>query len=198
MRFDRLTRTALAAAAGAACLALSACGESSSGPAGPAPPDLTTPRGFLRALADYYSYREADSAVALFSTAYRFYPARPESISFLTAGQTSWDYEQEKAILEELLVPERTTWIDQVLLEIHQVDIRDLGGGRVEYDADVELLLLIGADQFVKARSDVTYTLQTDGEGNYRLLEEHETLPAGGTLSVGELRAEAFEDRITP
>lgn len=197
MRFSRLTLT-LVAAVGAAGLALAGCSSSSRGPTGPSPPNLTTTSGFIRALEDYYSFREAANAIALLADGYQFFPARPESIGFFGAGQMSWDYAQEKAILEELLVPERTTWIDQVLLEVHQSDQRDLGNGRVEYDATVELLLLIGVDTFVKGKSNVTYVLQANANGDYRLLEEHESLPTDGTLSVGELKADAFEDRVTP
>jgi hypothetical protein len=196
MRHGSLTWSGLAVAVAAAGLALAGCGSSSSpGPAGPAPPDLSTPGGFVRALQDFYSYRRADDAVALLADDYHFYPARPESIPFLPAGEMSWDYDQEKAILELLLVPERSTWIDQVLLEVHQNNQHDLGNRRLQYDATVELSLLIGEDTFVKGKSDITYVLEADANGDYHLVEEHETLAAGSALSVGELRAEAFADR---
>jgi hypothetical protein len=178
---------------------LTACSDGASPPDGPPGPDLTNPNGTIQALVQYYSYRQADPALALFFDEYVFYPTNPEDIPFLEAGETSWDFLQEKAILELLLVPERTTWIDQVLLEVHKREQRNLPDGTVEFDARVELLLLIGPENLVRAESEIMYVLAPDGDGNYRILEEHESpsLRTDPPLPppVGQLRAEALEDR---
>lgn len=184
----------------AACLLvpalLAGCADSGQGPNQPPPPDLSTPNAFMVALEDAWGYRRLEQAMDLLTENYRFFPVRPDSIPFLDPGVLSWDRTQEQAILSELLVEERTTWIDQVLLEITRIDQRDLGGGMVEYDAKVQLRLLIGADSFRDAESLITYLLQQDADGDYHLVEEHETLSTQpGRLPIGELRAQVLEDR---
>jgi len=194
-----LARPLRRAAAGPLALALLAtgCADSGQGPNQPPPPDLSTPQAFVIALKDAWEYRRLEEAVGLLAENYRFFPARPESIPFLDPGVVSWDRAQEQSILELLLVEERTTWIDQVLLEFTRIDQRDLGGGMVEYDALVQLKLLIGADSFRSAESLITYLLQQDADGDYHLVEEHETPSAQpGRLPIGELRAQVLDDRV--
>ena len=180
----------------AAAFALAGCGGGSSGPAAPPPPDLTTPQGAIQALEDYYSLRQADEAVALLAPSYRFYPAEPESIAFLAAGETSWDQTREVAILRELLVEERTSWIDQVLLEVTIETITySADQSAVDIEAKVELGLLLGVDLYLKAQSIMAMRYERDAEGNYLLVEERETLfrdDDGSVLSeltVGEHKA---------
>ena len=179
-----------------ALLALAGCGGGGSGPAGPPPPDLTTPEGAIRALEDFYSFRQADDAIALLAPNYCFFPAEPESIAFLAPGETSWDRAREVAILRELLVEERTSWIDQVLLEV-TTESTTYGADQstVDIEAKVELALLLGADLFRKAESTMLMHYERDAEGDYRLAEEHESLRRDddGTvlsdLTVGENKA---------
>jgi hypothetical protein len=195
MPLHRPSRPAAACILALALLA-TGCADSGQGPNQPPPADLSTPPAFMIALKDAWGYRRLEEAADLLADNYRFFPTRPESIPFLDPGTTSWDRAQELSILELLLVEERTTWIDQVLLEVTRTDQRDLGGGMVEYDAEVQLKLLIGADSFRSAESRITYLLQQDAEGDYHLVEEHET-PATqpGRLPIGELRAQVLEDR---
>lgn len=195
-------------AAGAVALALGAaslgCGGSdTAGPSGPAGPDLTRINGALAALEESYGQRVAEEAVALLSPQYRFFPARPDSIPFLASGETSWDYAVETSILNLLLVAERSSWIDQVLLEIQKRQtIYDQDSSHVTVEADVQLELLIGTTNLVQSRSIMTLSYQRDGAGNYILLEEREALaldPDTGlplrAQTVGELRADVLEDR---
>ncbi|MBZ0266557.1 hypothetical protein K8I85_00240 [bacterium] len=193
MPLPRLPRPAVVAVLALAALA-TGCADSGQGPNQPPPPDLSTPQAFVVALQEAWGYRRLEEAMGLLSEDYRFFPTRPESIAFLDSGAMSWDRAAEQSILELLLVEERTTWIDQVLLEVTRVDQRDLGGGMVEYDAEVQLKLLIGADSFRSAESRITYLLQQDTEGDYHLVEEHETMEPG-RLPIGELRAQVLDDR---
>jgi hypothetical protein len=179
-----------------AAAALAGCGDDSSGPAGPPPPDLTTPEGAILALEDFYGRRQADNAIALLSPSYRFYPAEPESIAFMNPGETSWDQTREVAILRELLVEERTSWIDQVLLEVTTEAISySADRSAVDIEAKVELGLLLGVDLYLKAQSTMMMHYERDGEGNYILVEERESLRRDddGTvlaeLTVGEHKA---------
>ncbi|MGQ0720622.1 MAG: hypothetical protein ACT4PE_03485 [Candidatus Eiseniibacteriota bacterium] len=185
-----------ALALSAAALALSGCGGGGSGPAGPPPPDLTTPDGAILALEDFYSHRLADEAIALLAPNYRFFPAEPESLAFLGAGETSWDQTREVAILRELLVEERSIWIDQVLLEVTTESISySSDQSAVDIEAKVELGLLLGVDLYLKAQSVMMMHYERDAEGNYLLVEEHESLfrDDDGTvlaeLTVGEHKA---------
>lgn len=197
MNSNVFTRFAVLGLGFVALLLAAGCGGSgSTTPDGPPGPNLSTPNGTMGALEDFYSLRQAEAALALFAVDYTFHPTRPENIEFLAVGETSWDLLQEVAILELLLVPERSTWIDQVLLEVHKREQRDLGFGRVEFVARVELSVLIGVDEFRKAESEITYVLEVDAEGNYHLVEEFESPSIlSGELSVGELRAQSLEDR---
>ena len=77
---------------------------------------------------------------------------------------------------------------------IDQQDQRDLGGGQVEFEAIVELKLLIGIQSFRNAKSRITYLMQVDAEGDYHVGEERES-PIPGNLPIGELRAQVLEDR---
>ena len=196
------------AATAAALLALSAaaigCGSpSSTGPAEPPGPDLTSIGGALVALEESYGLRIAEDALSLLSAQYRFFPVRPDSIPFLTSGQMSWDYAQETELLNLLLVEERTSWIDQVLLEIKTKQIiYDEDSTHVTVEADVQLELLIGTTDLVQSRSLMMLFYERDQAGNYILVEEREALALNPDtmlpyreLTVGELRADVLEDR---
>jgi hypothetical protein len=175
------------------------CGDDALAPVEEPPPDLTTPEGVLNALAKYYIRRldgDAENVLALLGNTYTFVPALPESIPFLAQGETSWDRTQEEDLLEELLDPVRTSWIDQVLLEWHKRDKREVGPGVVEIDAEVELGYLVGVDTWIKARSNITYQFALATGGNYLLIRETESVHTIDTgsgiveeLTVGQHKA---------
>lgn len=196
-------RPALAAAgiATAAALLLTGCGDSA-GPNGSSGPDLSTVQAAIAAQEDFYSRRQAEFAIALLASDYTFTPALPESIPFLQPGQTSWNFDQEKAILNEMLVPERTSWLDQVLLDIKpQVIAPNADSSVVVVEAQVELEFLIGTIKLEKAKSDMTMSYRRDAGGDYRLFSEVEAIAINSDtglpftdLTVGELRSQALED----
>lgn len=169
---------------------LSACSDGPSGPDAPPPPDLSTPEGVIIALEDFYSRRQAEPAIGLLGPDYHFIPALPEEIPFFDSSMTQWERGTEVDILTELLVPERTTWIDQVLLEITKRTRIDRGD-EVEIEADVQLSLLVGQDQFEKARSTITMLFRRNADGDFALVEEREVLSDAPDilLTVGEQKA---------
>ena len=183
-------------------IALVVAGCSGDGPSEPdveAPLDISTPRGALVALSEYWGDRDLAEAKAMISTEYRFYPIDPAEIDFLDDGETSWGYEQEVQIMEEVLVPERSTWLDQVLLEIRIDDITTLGNGHVEVEATTELLFTTLVD-LERSRSDMVYELEVLGNGDYRIVSERETArfvpsPGDTTRTVGVQKSTAFDDR---
>jgi hypothetical protein len=163
--------------------------------------DLTTPEGALYALTDHYSRREAAEAIDLLGNSYQFFPALPESIPFLDPADSYWNLETEEDLLNELLDEVQTSWIDQVLLEVHRKERNDLGGGIIEIVAETELGLLIGAYDWQKARSNMVYTYALGGTGQYILIKEEETLHSyedNGTtvtsLPVSQLKATVMPD----
>jgi len=181
-------------------LLVTGCGGGPTGPGGPNPPDLSTPEGAIQAQEDFYSYRMYDEALALLAPGYTFHPARPESIPFLAPGETSWDRDRESTILGLLLVEERTSWIDQVLLDIKKERRRELSPTRIEIDADVQLSLLVGVDLFERSRSKITLLFERNAEGDYLLLDERESLAINPDtnepfteLTVGEQKARVLE-----
>jgi hypothetical protein len=191
-------------ALGAALASFAAgCGETVNPTTEPGP-DLTTIQGAIFALEDYYSRRKAEEAIALLATDYTFTPALPESIPFLGSGETTWDYDQETAILNEMLVPEMTSWLDQVLLEVSaQTITRNADSSDVVVEAEVELEFLIGSVDLVQSQSIITMKYRRDSEGNYRLYDEVEALSINPVtmepykeFTVGELRAQALEDPL--
>jgi hypothetical protein len=188
------SRSRRTAASGAAALAIAltaaACSDGPTAPEGPPPLDISTPGGALVAIQEYYSRRMVDEAVGLLAPGYRFYPAQPESIAFLGPGETSWDHEQEITILDELLVEERSSWIDQVLLEVHTETVSMApDSSTVDIVAKVELGLLIGADQWEKATSRMAMRYVRNGDGDYLLAEERESVWPTTDLTVGEHKA---------
>ena len=110
-----------------------------------------------------------------------------------------------RGVLErvQMLVEERTSWIDQVLLEIKtQQIIYDEDSTHVTVVADVQLELLIGTTDLVQSRSLMMLFYERDQAGNYILVEEREALALNPDtmlpyreLTVGELRADVLEDR---
>jgi hypothetical protein len=205
MSFNRFHggRSPAGLAVGVALVAalVAGCGDSV-GPTVPPGPDLTTIQGALFALEDNYSRRKAVEAVALLAADYTFTPALPESIPFLATGETTWDYDQETAILNEMLVPEMTSWLDQVLLDITaQTITRNADSSDVVVEAEVELTFLVGAVDLRQAQSEMTMRYRRDSEGKYRLYDEVEALSINPTtmvpykeFTVGELRAQSLED----
>jgi len=185
-----LPRLLAAAFAIVSLAAFAGCGSESTGPAQPPPPDLSTPEGVIVALRDYYSRRQSAPAIGLLAPDYRFIPALPEKIPFLEPPETQWDRGIEVDILTELLVAERTTWIDQVLLEVTKRTRIDRGD-EVEIEADVQLSLLVGVDQFEKARSTITMLFRRKTDGDFELVEEIEVLSDAPDilLTVGEQKA---------
>jgi hypothetical protein len=186
----------------AAALLAAGCGDSNA-PTVPPGPDLTTIQGAIAGQEELYSKRKAEEAIALLAADYTFTPALPESIPFLQPGETTWDLEQESAILNEMLVPERTSWLDQVLLDIKPITItRNADSSDVVVEAEVELEFLIGVTLLQQAESLITMRYRRDAEGNYRLYDEVEALSINPDtqlpfkeFTVGELRALALEDQ---
>lgn len=178
---------ALALAAGAL---LGGCGGDSSGPNQPPPPDVSSPRAAIRTLADLYGRREYASVVTLHTPDFRFHPAQPESIPFLAPGETFWDFDREKQILERMLVPERITWLDQVLLEVHLDEVVDSTATLTRITADTELIFLVGEVQLVHSRSSVDFFYEKASDGSWLLAEQRESVVPGSDLTVGQLKTQ--------
>ena len=172
--------------------ALAGCGDEITG-GGPPGPDLTTVPTAITALEDAYSFRRADEAISFLAGAYRFVPAFPESIPFLAPGETEWDRDQEALILGDLLVEERASWIDQVLLDFTILQAETLQDGTVEVTTKADLDISITNDQLDKSRSQVVLVYKQAGDGLWYLHEERETAWDGWTeSSVGQLKAEVL------
>jgi hypothetical protein len=181
---------------------LSGCGGDPLAPVVPPPPDLTTVQGAIVALEDFYSRQKAENAIELLGASYKFVPALPESIPFLEPAQPFWFIEVEKDILGNLLVPERVSWIDQVLLEVNVEQITTTPEGLVIVNADVELGLLIGANTWRKARSPMQLTYGVDAQGNHLLIEEREFLRENFDplldVTIGEQKVSILPPNYTP
>jgi hypothetical protein len=179
-----------------AVLALSGCGDDDPvSPAQPNPFDISTPRGAIVALEEYYGQRRVDEALAMLLPGYSFVPLDPSVIAFLGAGETSWNRETEELILREVLIPERSTWLDQILLQIDEIEIRaGATPGTVEVEAWAKLLFLVG-DDFERSRSRMIYVFQVQENGDHLLLQEREIAPTDEgdmpTVSVQKARAYA-------
>jgi hypothetical protein len=169
-------------------VAASGCSDNSSGPAEPPPPDLSTPSAAIRSLEDIYSRRLLSAALSVHSSAFHFYPAQPESIPFLGPGDTSWDFARETEILERLLVPERTTWLDQVLLEVTAQDIVDSTSTLTRVSTRTELRYLLGDVLLESSRSFVDFIYEKNAEGKWLLLEQREQLDPLSSLTYGQLK----------
>ncbi len=174
---------------GAAVL-LAGCGDDSSGPNQPPPPDLSTPRAAIRSLADQYSRREYDAVVAMHTPDFRFYPAQPESIPFLEPGEDFWDFARETQILERLLVPERISWLDQVLLEPTLDEVVDSTATLTRITAKTDLTFLVGQVQLVHSRSWVDYFYEKSADGSWLLAEQRERLYPGSGLTYAQLKTQ--------
>ena len=179
------------AAAALGALALGGCSDpiTTGGPPGP---DLTTVPAAMIALEDAYSLRLADEAASFLGSDYVFTPAFPESIHFLGPGDTEWSREQEVAILNELLVEERTSWIDQVLLDFTVSEVDTLPDGTVEVTTKADLDLQIANDQLEKSRSTIVLVYKRNADGLWLLHGERETPWPGAEKSVGQLKSEVL------
>lgn len=169
------------------------CSDDPSGPAGPPPPDLSTPQSAVAALEDLYSRRLFDATVALYSPDFMFIPARPESISFLGSGETSWAFDREIEILERMLIPERITWLDQVLLEVDILEIVDSTATLVRVSTETELRFLLGSVLLESSRAAVDFVYEKNAQGDHILLHQRESLWPGSSLTYGELKARVEE-----
>jgi hypothetical protein len=169
--------------------ALGACASDPITGGGPQGPNLSTVPGAMDALEQFYNLRQADEAIALLALTYEFVPAYPESIHFLAPGETSWDYDQEVSILEELLEEERTSWIDQVLLDFVVEDVDTLSDGSVEVTTKADLDLSISNDQLEKARSRIVLVYRRNADGHWLLDEERESPHEQSNRTVGELKS---------
>jgi hypothetical protein len=188
-RFQHLGVSRLAPIA-AAVLLLSGCGDDELAPVVPDPPDLTTVEGAVTALEDAYSYQEAANALSYLGSSYRFVPALPESIPFLEPAETSWTLNVETDVLENMLVPERLNWLDQVLLQITILNVVTTKEGLKVVDAVAELSLLEGNDNYIRSKSNMQLVYEVDGNGNHLLIEERESLPAGYDPAIDVLVAD--------
>ncbi len=161
----------------AALLLVSACGDDELNPVVPPQWDLTTVEGAVSALEDYYSRQQAMSALSLLGNSYRFFPALPESVPFLDPAENNWALDVETDVLENMLVPERLSWLDQVLLEITILQVTPTPEGLKVVDAEVDLGLLEGTDTYLPGSAPMQLVYAVDGEGKHLLIEEHEFLP---------------------
>ncbi len=161
----------------AVLVSLSGCGDDDLAPVAPEGPDLTTVQGAITALEDSYSHQQAQNALSLLGSSYRFIPALPESVPFLEPSETSWAIDVETDVLENMLVPERLNWLDQVLLEITIVNITTTPEGLKVVDGEAELGLLEGNDNYIRGRSTMQLVYEVDPNGNHLLVEEREFLP---------------------
>jgi hypothetical protein len=198
-RGKRRTRRSVAVAAVPLLLVFgSGCGDESAGPTGPEPLDLTTPSKAIGALEVLYQDQNAAAALALLGASYRFYPLDPADIPFLGSGETSWDRAREAQILEEILDPERITWLDVVLLEITVTSIGDEdGSGRVTVESRTQLHYANSAGtRFERSESMMVYVYQRQENGDYLLVEERETAFSSQSdiLSVSVQKARALDE----
>ncbi len=191
---------ALAALLAAALFA--GCGDDELSPVAPEGPNLSTVQGAILALEEYYSFQKASGAISLLGNSYAFIPALPESVRFLPDGTTSWTLEVEKDILEQMLVPERLSWLDQVLLEVSISSITEPSPGVKVVEARVELGLLESASSWLKGVSKMQLTFGVDADGNHLLVEERESLPddyeAGVSVLVSQQKAKVLPLDYTP
>ena len=172
---------------------LAGCGDGSSGPNTLPAADLSSPRAAIRSLADLYSRRQFTDVVAMHSPDFRFHPAQPESIPFFEPGETSWDFDRETQILERLLVPERITWLDQVLLEPTLDEVVDSTATLTRITAKTDLTFLVGEVTLVHSRSWVDYIYEKDANGDWLLSEQFERLYPGSSLTYGQLKTRVEE-----
>jgi hypothetical protein len=181
MRLPTDLNPRLAAGFGAALFAgaflFAGCGDDELAPVNPPTWDLTTVEGAISALEDYYSRQEANQAISLLAEGYTFSPALPESVPFFEPTDTVWPLDVEKDVLENMLVPERVSWLDQVLLEITIASVMTTPEGLKVVEATADLGLLEGNDTYLPGSARMQYVYQVDPNGNHLLLEEHEFLP---------------------
>ncbi|MEZ5066946.1 MAG: hypothetical protein R3B81_19700 [bacterium] len=167
------------------------CGKDAKTPVGPELPDISTPLRAITALKDAYGRRQLDDALYLLAPDFRYVPDPSADVPFLAPGETSWDLDRETAILERLLVPERITWLDQVLLEFDVATISDSTGtdDLVLVTGNADLLLLEGTDQLVQASSNLELVYREDADGNHFLVEVHETAIPTFEYAVSEAKS---------
>lgn len=175
--------------AGLLTMVLAGCGDDSSGPNQPPPPDLSSPRAALRSLAEIYSRQQFPEAMAAHSASFRFVPAQPESIPFLEPGETFWDMDREELILERLLVPERISWIDQVLLEPVVEEVVDSTSTLTRISTRTDFKFLVGSQVFASSRSYVDYLYELNADGNWLVREQRERLFPGSEVTFGQLKS---------
>jgi len=159
---------------------------------GPAGPDLTTVASAMDALEQAYSYRRAEEAISFLAPSYRFLPAFPESIGFLAPGETEWSRDREVLILEQLLVEERTSWIDQVLLAFFVLSVDTLPDGSVEVTTKTDLTLSLAGNELEQSRSTIVLVYRRNEQNLWLLHEERESPWDGSSRSVGELKSEVL------
>ncbi len=170
------------------------CGSDPAGPNEEPPLDISTPQGAINALEVYYSEREVDEMIDLLGAAYRFHPVDADSIPFLPSGETSWDRALEIEILREILVPERSTWLHQVLMEIGVESSTDLGNGLVEVEAVTDLTFTLSGFDLLHSSSRIVYVLEVQENGDHLLVEEREIArdPRPDMPTVSEQKARAY------
>ena len=183
-------RVSFVALAGGGLLVLAGCSDESSDPTGPVFPNVSTPELAVQALEDAYGFQVLDDALYLLTDDFVFNADPSAEISFLPTGTSSWDLGRETKILERMLVPERVSWLDQVLLEfdIQTIDI-GRGGGTTVVTGKADLFLTRGASDLLSGTSDLELVYQVDGEGNHFLREMNETPVEGFETLVSELKS---------
>lgn len=187
-RLQRTLRAPIVLVAAVGLAVLSGC-SGVDGPGEPDGPDLSTVTGALLALTDAYSFRDLETARLLHSPSFRFVPALPDSVSFLGTGETEWGSTWEDEILSRLLVPGRTSWIDQVLLEIERLQTTPTANG-VIVEAKTELIIIVGPVDLMRSRSIIEFVYEKDAQGRHILMEQRESIfPQLGNMTVGQLKS---------
>lgn len=183
-------RRSFAALTGCALLAAAGCSDDSSDPVGPVFPNVSTPELAIRALEDAYGFQVVDDALYLLTDDFVFNADSSAQITFLPPGTSSWDLERETKILERMLVPERVSWLDQVLLEF---DIQTIDAGRggttTIVTGKADLFLTRGASDLLSGTSNLELVYEVDGDGNHFLREINETAIEGFETLVSELKS---------
>jgi hypothetical protein len=180
----------LLAGAALAALALAGCSESGDSIFDPGEPAWGTPGRAVDALREAYGQRDLETALLLHDDSFRFVPDPSADIPFLEPGETSWDWEREVAILERLLVPERLTWLDQVLLEISISEIvqSDTTDTVIVRGDNADLILAKGGTQLYRAKVNLELVYVRGEDGNLYLVQMGETATGLSEYTFGELK----------
>jgi len=169
---------------------LGGCSSSTKAPDEPVLPDISSPQRAIVALEDAYGERNLEDARYLHHADFTYVPDPAAQIPFLEPGETLWEADREDAILERLLVPERISWLDQVLLEIDIETIDSSGAPSVWIvRGEGDLLLLRAPVDLLQATSQLELEYERDTNGNFFLRSIRETADPLSIYTVSELKS---------